>query len=256
MVDGPTPGAPLAVVATSAEVLALPGADEGLLTAAELGRAAAFRREQDRLDFVAAHLLVRLCAARLLGIPPRRVAFAQHCPDCDRPAHGRPLLTDRPDVHLSLSHTAGVVAAAAAPSPVGVDVERLDQARAAVVEDRVLAAAEAALVRGRPDPGAAFLRLWVRKESLIKIGRAGLDTLAELDLSALPLDEPAGGTPPGGPRPVEHRPVEHRFEDYRLLDWTDTRRGVLVGVASRAPVRLGTAAVPLSDLPTRAGASG
>ncbi|GAA4847087.1 4'-phosphopantetheinyl transferase family protein [Kitasatospora terrestris] len=228
-------GPPLAVVAASEEVLALPEADERLLDRVERDRAALFRRERDRTDFVAAHLLVRLCAARLLGIEPAEVAFGQLCPGCGQRGHGRPLLTDRPGVHLSLSHSAGMVAAAAGPVPVGVDVER-PAATTAGVEQRVLAPAEAELVRRHPDPAAAFLRLWVRKEALIKIGRVDLDTLAQVDLSALPL------------LPAEDGPLSHRFGDLHLLDWTDRRRGVLVGAASTAPVRLGTAAVPLTDL--------
>jgi len=252
MPPGPTPGPlpapaplptpvprPLAVLATSDEVLAHPAADERLLDPGERDRADRFRRESDRRDFVAAHLLVRLCAARLLGIDPAEVAFAQHCPGCGLPGHGRPLLRDRPDVGLSLSHTEGMVAAAAGTVPVGVDVElRGREAADPAVRKLVLAAAEAALVAARPEPDEAFLRLWVRKEALVKLGRAELDGLGGIDLSALPLDLPGPG------------PAVHRHQDLHLLDWTDHRRGALIAVASPLPAVLGTAAVPLSDLPT------
>ncbi|MFF8606920.1 4'-phosphopantetheinyl transferase family protein [Streptomyces sp. NPDC015346] len=232
----PAAGSPV-VLATTEEVLAHPEADEGLLNQAERERAGRFRHDRDRRDFVAAHLLVRLCAARLLRVGPADVAFAQHCPGCDRPGHGRPLLVDRPDVHLSLSHSAGVVAAAAGLAPIGVDVERLDKASDALTEERVLAPAELELVRSHADPKAAFLRLWVRKEALIKVGRAELDTLGRLDLSALPLGPP-------GPAPAVHR-----FEDFQLLDFTDPGRRALLAVASGAPALLGSAATPPTGLP-------
>ncbi|MFC6598077.1 4'-phosphopantetheinyl transferase family protein [Kitasatospora paranensis] len=228
---------PLAVVADSAAVLALPGLGEELLTAVERERAARFRRERNRLDFVAAHLLVRLCAARLLGIPAAAATLVQHCPDCDLDGHGVPALAGRPEVRLSMSHTEGVVAAAAGPVPVGVDVELL-QTRGSLgdMHQRVLTDAESAAVAAHTDPAGAFLRQWVRKEAIIKIGRATLDTLREVDLSALPLDEP-------GPEPARHR-----HGDLHLVDLADRRRGVLAAVVSTADVRIGTADVPFADL--------
>jgi 4'-phosphopantetheinyl transferase len=231
-------GAPLAVLAAADEVLGLPEADERLLSAVEMERADRFRHESSRREFVAAHLLVRFCAARLLGVRPAEVAFAQRCPGCGQDGHGRPLLTDRPDVHLSLAHTDGVVAAAAGPAPVGIDVEAISRkAPEPELLAQVLTPAEVDLVTGHADPAGAFLRQWVRKEALIKIGRAELDTLSALDLSALPLE----------PSPAE--PARHRFEDLHLVDVTDPLRGVLAAVVSPVPPLLGTASVPLADLP-------
>ncbi|MEV8093349.1 4'-phosphopantetheinyl transferase superfamily protein [Kitasatospora sp. NPDC085879] len=221
-------GAALVAVAGSAEVLALPGLGEELLTPVERERAARFHRERNRLDFVAAHLLVRLCAARLLGVPVAEAVLEQHCPDCGRSGHGVPALAGRPGVGLSLSHTEGVVAAAAGPVPVGVDVELPGDGRdgTADLHRRVLGAAESDLVAAHPDPAGAFLRQWVRKEAMIKIGRASLDTLASVDLSALPLDAAVGA------------PVAHRHGGLHLLDWTEPASGALVAAASTGPVRL------------------
>ncbi|MFD9125467.1 4'-phosphopantetheinyl transferase family protein [Kitasatospora sp. NPDC059571] len=237
MDGGTQAGGPLAVVADSVAVLALPGLGEHLLNPAERERADRFRKEQNRLDFVAAHLLVRLCAARLLGIPVAGAALVQRCPDCGREGHGIPALADRPQLRLSLAHTDGVVAAAAGPEPVGVDVELLSaRAELADLHERVLTDAEWDAVRAHPDPGGAFLRLWVRKEAIIKVGRATLDTLDTVDLSALPLDAPDPG------------PVHRRHGDLHLVDLTDPGRGVLAAAVSTRPVRLGTAAVPFADL--------
>nr|WP_237419216.1 4'-phosphopantetheinyl transferase superfamily protein [Kitasatospora sp. SID7827] len=179
------------MLATTAEVLARPDADERLLADYERERLRRFLRPADRDDYLAAHLLVRYCAAALLGTDPAEVAFGQRCPGCGEATHGRPYLTDRPGTHLSLSHSGGVVAAAAGPVPVGVDVEHLGPRTSdPAALETVLSPAERALVRAHPDPTTAFLRLWVRKEALIKLGRTSLDALAELDLSHLPLDPP------------------------------------------------------------------
>ncbi|MGW5276508.1 4'-phosphopantetheinyl transferase family protein [Streptomyces sp. NPDC004044] len=222
-------GGPVALVAGTDEVLRHPLAGTHLLNEAERGRLARFHRETARRDFVAAHALVRLCAGWLLGVAPTEVAFAQHCPTCHRTDHGRPLLADRPDVHLSLSHTDGVVAAAAGHVPVGIDVERLARGgRSTEVMHSVLTAAELALVTAHADPDHAFLRQWVRKEALIKIGRTDLDSLDALDLSALSLGGQGDGTP-------------LRFEDLYVTDLMDSRRYALVTAVSTEPTRLSTA---------------
>ncbi|MFI5526969.1 4'-phosphopantetheinyl transferase family protein [Kitasatospora sp. NPDC051853] len=212
---------PLVVVAGSAEVLARAGAGEGLLTEVERARAARFRHESTREDFVAAHVLVRECAARLLGTEAAALTLLQRCPDCEEEGHGRPYLAEHPEVRVSLSHGKGVVAAAAGFGPVGVDVEQPSRGMVAEVAERVLAPAELARVKEHAEPERAFLRLWVRKEALIKVGRATLDTLAGVDLSALPLDG---------------SPLRGSWDGLHLLDWEDGARGAVVGaVADREP---------------------
>ncbi|MFG3049576.1 4'-phosphopantetheinyl transferase family protein [Kitasatospora sp. NPDC048239] len=221
------PGGPIAAVAASADVLRHPEAGEHLLTTVERERAARFRYEAGRVDFIAAHVLVRLCAARLLGVPAAGLTLAQNCPDCGKGDHGKPYLPDHPDVHVSLSHTRGVVAAAAGHHPIGVDVELAGRSGALTeVAQRVLGAAELRLVEAHPEPARAFLRQWVRKEALIKIGRTSLDTLSAVDLSALPLDVPAGA------------PLLSRYQDLYLLDWADGPQGAAVCAVSTAAPRV------------------
>ncbi|MFJ1702050.1 4'-phosphopantetheinyl transferase family protein [Kitasatospora sp. NPDC088346] len=231
MPNGTEERAPLAIVATTAEVLGHPDAHRSLLNQVERDRADRFRLESSRRDFIAAHILVRLCAARLLGLRPGELAFEQHCPGCGLLGHGRPRLADRPDVWLSLSHTEGVVAAAAGRVPVGVDVEVLTRpAPDPGLLARVLTAAERAQVARHPEPDHAFLRQWVRKEALIKVGRTTLDSLAELDLSAMPLSGTDG--------PAD---AVHPFEDLYVLDRTDRLRGAVAAVVSAVPAVVGTA---------------
>ncbi|MFI6443732.1 4'-phosphopantetheinyl transferase family protein [Kitasatospora sp. NPDC050543] len=224
---------PLAAVAASDAVLRHPGMGDQLLTAVERERADRFRHESGRRDFVAAHLLVRLCAARLLGTDAASLTLAQHCPGCGRSGHGRPYLSQHPDVHVSLSHTRGVVAAAAAGQPVGIDVELPSRGGSPVeVLERVLTGRELKQVKQHPDPARAFLRQWVRKEAMVKIGRTTLDTLDEIDLSALPVDLPDGA------------PLLSRFGDLHLLDWSQGEpHPAMVSVVGSAAPRLLTAEV-------------
>jgi 4'-phosphopantetheinyl transferase len=155
---------------------------EEWLTPAETARADALRKPSDRADYVAAHVLVRRCAARVLGVSPSTLTIEQHCPTCGESGHGRPSIAGAPEVHVSLSHTRGYVAAAADLFEIAVDVEHLIGAdRVADLAAAVLTPDEREQVRTAAARERAFAALWVRKEALIKLGRADLDTLTTLD---------------------------------------------------------------------------
>ncbi|OII61500.1 hypothetical protein BJP40_05125 [Streptomyces sp. CC53] len=206
----PAPAAPtpLALVRATADVLPL--LDTVVLAPYERDRAARHPAGQQRDDYLAAHVLVRLCAARYLGVDPATLVLGQHCTGCGGEDHGRPFLRGLPGVGVSLSHTRGAVAAAAGHGPVGVDVE--DAAGAVFsprVAARVLAPAELSAVRADPDPARAFLRLWVRKESLVKVGATTLGGLRGFDLTASGAPAPGrtGAVPPVGEGPAAGRPA-------------------------------------------------
>lgn len=168
-------------VAPSADVLRMFPDPLRLLTGDERQRADALLFAADRADFVAAHLLARLCAAESLGVMAADVTIVQHCPTCGGP-HGRPAVLDAPWLDVSWSHADGHVAALCGPGPLGVDLElAVGRPRPASMR-RALAPAEAAWVRTAPDPHAAFTRLWVRKEALIKTGLLNLADLSDVDL--------------------------------------------------------------------------
>jgi 4'-phosphopantetheinyl transferase len=216
-----------------------------LLSEVEQERARAFHFESDRADFVAAHALVRVCAAQLLGVPASSVTIVQRCAICGQP-HGRPSVDGAPEVSVSLSHTAGYVAAAVGTVEVGVDVERVGRGGSSrVLLQQVLSAAEILAVEAATSPEIAFLRCWVRKEALTKIGVASLHGLRGLDLSALPVDLEAGGP---GSAPTRGVPPgwsgspgalwRHRWRHLHVLDWSAVRHQVVGAALSPAPARL------------------
>jgi 4'-phosphopantetheinyl transferase len=174
------------LVDASDEVIGrFPGA-RGLLTDAERERADSFRSTLDSNDYVAAHVLVRLCAARVLDTTPQRLTVIQQCDTCGGP-HGRPSVKEEPHCAVSLSHSHGWVAACAGPGTVGVDIEVLaGRRREFAVISNVLAPAERSALRASADPRRTFLGLWVQKEALIKAGCATLRSLAAVDLSRQP----------------------------------------------------------------------
>lgn len=204
-----------------------PGGEE-LLNPDERTRAARLRNAGARYDFRAAHLLVRACAARVLDRPLSAVRLRQRCPSCGGP-HGRIQLRDS-DWQVSLAHSGGQVAAGIAPGPIGVDLEvRAEHAR---VLRSTLTERERRLLNSAADPGWAFLRLWVRKEALVKIGHATLDGVAGLDVSTPPLP------------PSDHPAVSARLAGYELVEWSGPR-AVGAAVSSTPLIILGLADLPL-----------
>ncbi|MFJ2931877.1 4'-phosphopantetheinyl transferase family protein [Streptomyces sp. NPDC087219] len=210
MTGGQEPGGAtaLAIVATTPEVLAHPGLDEGLLAPWERRRLAGIRLPSRRDDVLAARLLVRLCVARVTGLPPDTPALAQLCPGCGGQGHGRPYLRGRPEVGVSLSHADGLVAAAVGPGAIGIDVEPSARRPGPVhVLRRLLPDADVAEAAAQPDPGPALLRLWVRAEALLKAGRTGRADQG----------------------------------DMRFLEWTDRPRAAVAAVACTTPMTIASA---------------
>ena len=206
------------LLAGSTAAVAVPEEAEAWLTPAERARAGALLRAGDRADYLAAHVLVRRCAALVLGADPDRLTVVQMCAYCGRTGHGRPSLAEAPELRLSLAHTRGYVAAVADTEEVAVDAERLaDRSAVADLAASVLTPAERDLVHTAARPETVFARIWVRKESLVKLGVATLDTLPEVDVSAALRDAAT-------------------WRGYAVLGWTDPS-GQVVGalVARRAP---------------------
>lgn len=164
--------------------------DDGLLTDAERARRDRLVLPADRAAYAAAHVLVRECAAELLGVRAAEVVLAQRCPTCGGEDHGRPCVAGH-GIHVSLSHTQGRVAAVAATARCGIDVEPV---HAGPPPRGTLTDREAAWVAAQSDPGLPFTRLWVRKEALVKVGVVALEDAARFGVLGPdgPADEVAG----------------------------------------------------------------
>ncbi|QCB94972.1 4'-phosphopantetheinyl transferase family protein [Cellulomonas shaoxiangyii] len=181
-------------------VLRTPHQDVGaaglaLLSPGERARADAYRRDDDRRRSRTAALLLRCATAALTGTPPAAVPVHRRCATCGDGDHGRPGLPGT-GWHASVSHAgAWCVVALTRSGPVGVDVEVLVPLDVAEVAPGVLGPGEVAA------GAAALLRLWTRKEAVVKATGQGLRTpLGEVLVG--PADAPAvllacPGVPPG-----------------------------------------------------------
>jgi 4'-phosphopantetheinyl transferase len=172
---------------------------ERLLDEAELGRLAAYRRQEDRDRFLAGCALAKTALGGYLGREPGSVRLDRTCPRCGRP-HGKPRLVDTDttaaELELSVSHAGDlVVVAVAAGAPVGVDVEPLDRrlrpaelARVALApeEAEILETLEKADERAR-----GFLVYWTRKEAATKAVGLGLEIALETIRVSAPGEPPS-----------------------------------------------------------------
>lgn len=89
--------------------------------------------------------------------------------------HGKPVLTDFPSIHFSLSHCREAVICAVSDHPVGVDIESVGRYKESVVrysmnDDEQLRILEA------EQKDVAFARLWTMKEACVKMTGEGLQT--------------------------------------------------------------------------------
>jgi 4'-phosphopantetheinyl transferase len=150
-----------------------------LLSPAEAERMRRFHRHADRDRFAVAWSMVRSVLGELTQTDPRELTFDRRCAHCGDPQHGKPrLASEGPDFSLSHSHDRVVLAIADA-GLVGVDVEDaghdVDELAPLILHP------DEPVVRGRE-----LLRVWVRKEAVLKATGHGL----ALPMTSIRLDDP------------------------------------------------------------------
>ncbi len=154
-----------------------------------------------RRESAAARLLPRIAVARCAGVPVEEVTVLRRCAVCGRTGHGRPYIVNRTadgvPLDCSVAHSAGLVlVAVTAGGLVGVDVEARDRLPdVAAVARLVCSGPEQALLDrcAEADRLRLFLRLWVRKEAVLKLLGLGVtgpwravDARADVVLPARP----------------------------------------------------------------------
>ena len=169
------------------------------VTDAEEQRAARRVTDEGAQRWRAGRGLMRLVASKYLGCEPLEVPIVpSRCVICGKP-HGKPVLGTSP-VHINLSHTGNTVMIGIASSAVGVDIEPEPSGRDWLkLSRRFYSPAEAEWVReaGTREAGRRFLRLWVRKEAILKATGeglpGGLETVPVLGAAPLTMTRAVAG---------------------------------------------------------------
>ena len=144
----------------------------GLLDPAECDRAARFKFERDRRQYVAAHALKRLMlsATADASVAPQTWTFATA-------AGGKPHVDGGAGPHFNLSHSDGLVACGVSRGfALGVDVERLTDEVPLEFAHGQFAQEEDRWLQGLPATArpSGFFRLWTLKEAYLKAAGIGL----------------------------------------------------------------------------------
>jgi phosphopantetheinyl transferase len=113
---------------------------------------------------------MRHAAAAYLSLSPDKVEIS-------RTALGKPLLKKAADLQVNLAHASGaVIVGFTRTHPIGVDLESAAQADLCSVEEAACTKVEQAFLSSLRGEGRKkhFLRLWTRKEALLKAAGFGL----------------------------------------------------------------------------------
>lgn len=150
---------------------AVPPSLGAVLSAEEQATAARRAAPRARDEFVAARILLRFLLAAAAGRPADAWRI-------ERTGLGAPVVTGATGLYVSLSHTAGLVAAGVSDvAPIGVDVETLaGYCDPLAIARRFLHARERVVIEGcgPEERRTVFLGLWSAKEAAAKALGLGL----------------------------------------------------------------------------------
>lgn len=137
----------------------------GKISASRREKALRFKHEQGQRECVLAYLLLKRALKEVYGIEGN--------PEMVEQEGGKPMLKDHPEIHFNLSHCKAGVACVVGDEPVGVDIERVRKYNESLahhtMNDKELQEIEASTDKAR-----AFIRLWTRKEALLKLTGEGI----------------------------------------------------------------------------------
>ena len=101
---------------------------------------------------------------------------------------GKPYCKSHREIYFSLSHSGNFLALAISDRDVGIDIERIRQAKEDLVR-RVCCENEISLIFSSENPDEAFTEIWTKKEAYLKALGTGIDReLTSVDTTDKNLD--------------------------------------------------------------------
>lgn len=144
----------------------------------ESNKAAQFRYDSDRRNYVLSHIVLRLLLSKYTGISPNLVTIHTS-------KYGKPYVNFN-DFEFNLSHAKSQLAIAFSSCDVGIDVEYIDdKINIHDLFDQVLSNKERmSLDNCTADKRKQFYTFWTKKESYLKGIGTGIDLeLSQIDMS-------------------------------------------------------------------------
>ena len=165
-----------------------PGANlDDILSIEERNRADRYLFPRDASRFRLCRAMLRLGLAGYLGMAPNGIALTTN-------GHGKPRVAECSALNFNVSHSGGLgVIAFTTAGEVGIDVEAIRcHVEALEIASAHFTRREAAMIAASPtaqEQASVFLRLWTRKEAVLKaVGCGLLGGLDGVDVSQGPLN--------------------------------------------------------------------
>jgi len=161
---------------------------DDILSIEERNRAERYLYSKDASRFRLCRAMLRLGLAWYLETTPQKIALTTN-------SHGKPCIAECSTLNFNVSHSCGLgVIAFTTAGEVGIDVEAIRSDVGAVeIASAHFTPSEAAKIAAAATPqeqASAFLRLWTRKEAVLKATGCGLlGGLDRVDVSQGPLDQ-------------------------------------------------------------------
>jgi len=139
------------------------------------------RFTMDKKLRVYSEVLIRALACEALSVRNQDIQFVAN-------KFGKPYLLNAPSFHFNISHTRSAFAAAVGDSPLGVDIEKMNEADPDVA-GKVFTADEYAYVFSSDDSkDIRFNEVWTKKESYVKwTGEGWSSDLLKIDVLSEPI---------------------------------------------------------------------
>lgn len=138
-----------------------------------------FKHELGRKTCAAAYLLLREALRKEYGI--------EEAPVFEYGEHGKPLIVGHPDIHFNLSHCRDAAICVVSDHPVGVDIESIHRYSESLAR-YVMSDTEMEEILHADYPALAFIRLWTRKEAVVKRSGHGISNDMKHVLEELPFE--------------------------------------------------------------------
>lgn len=125
-----------------------------------------YRQDIDRKNCVVAYLLLLHGLYTDYGICNPRISYGQS---------GKPYLRDYPETYFNISHCPCGCVCAVSDSPIGIDIQDI-RPFSWLTAKRCCSKAELDLLKHSANPASEFTKIWVMKESYLKMKGTGITT--------------------------------------------------------------------------------
>lgn len=126
-------------------------------------RAERYKLEDDRRRSAVCYYLLKRALSEVFGVSSFDIIEGEH---------GKPHLSDRSDIHFSISHSDNVCICVVSDRTVGADVQEI-RGYSERTAKKVCCENEIALLGKSADKDTEFTRIWAMKESYIKMNGCG-----------------------------------------------------------------------------------